>query len=98
MVAPFLKAKVDTNQSSIVRQLRKIPGITVESGHDDILVGHRGQTYWFEIKSTCPYRKDGKQKKNAIRPHQNELLDMWTGQYNIVWSLNQILLVLGIIK
>lgn len=43
-------AKVDRSQTAIVRQLRSIPGVTVEPGHDDVLCGWKGVTYWFEIK------------------------------------------------
>ena len=44
-------AKIDRNQGDIVSALRKIPGISVETGHDDILVGYKGRTWWFEVKA-----------------------------------------------
>ena len=44
-------AKIDANQPDIVKDLRKIKGVTVELNHDDILVGYKGITYWYEIKT-----------------------------------------------
>ena len=42
--------KVDANQPDIVKELRKL-GYSVELDHDDIIVGHNGRTYWYEIKT-----------------------------------------------
>lgn len=35
-------ASVDKNQPEIVKALRKIPGVTVQVGMDDILIGRNG--------------------------------------------------------
>ena len=75
-------ARVDSNQSEIVDMLRQIPGISVSVGHDDILVGHLGKTYWYEIKVS---------EKSPIKSSQTRLLKEWRGHYKIVWSLNMIL-------
>lgn len=80
-------AKVDANQSEIVEALRSIPGVTVQTGMDDIIVGFRGKTYWYEIK-TGP--------KAEIKPGQKKLTAEWRGHYRIVWSLDMILEDLGI--
>ena len=45
-------ARVDKNQKEIVKALRSIPGVSVALGHDDLLVGFRSKTYWFELKSS----------------------------------------------
>ena len=74
-------AKVDSNQYQIVEDLRSM-GYSVEVGHDDILVGYRGRTFWFEIK-TGP--------KAAIKKSQNKLLAEFKGHYSIVWSTLMIL-------
>ena len=80
-------AKVDANQPEIVKQLRKIPGVTVETQHDDILVGYKGITYWFEIKVN---------EKSAIKPSQKYLNENWTGHYQIVWDIKQIMEAIGL--
>ena len=33
-------ARVDENQTGIVEKLRQIPGMSVETGHDDLLSGN----------------------------------------------------------
>ena len=55
-------AKVDANQADIVKELRAL-GYSVELNHDDILVGHRGKTYWFEIKTGPKAEVKESQKK-----------------------------------
>lgn len=72
--------KVDANQPQIVKELRKL-GYSVELDHDDILVGHNGITYWFEIK-TGP--------KATIKESQEKLLAEYKGHYSIVWSTEMI--------
>lgn len=75
------KHRADHNQAEIVRDLRKM-GISVELGHDDILVGYRGVTYWFEIKQN---------KKSPLTPSEEKRKVEWKGQYFIVTSLDDIL-------
>lgn len=74
-------AKVDANQPEIVKELRGL-GISVQPGHDDILVGHNGKTYWFEIKID---------EKADVKASQTKILNEWKGHYQIVWSVEQIL-------
>lgn len=90
-----LAAKVDENQREIVKALRKIPGVTVEVGHDDILVGYKGLTYWFEIKRSDQVKQNGEFKIGTIKPSQQKLLETWRGHYQIVWSVEQILIAIG---
>ncbi len=73
--------KVDANQPQIVKELRAL-GYSVELDHDDILVGHNGRTYWFEIK-TGP--------KAVIKESQKKLLAEYKGHYKIVWSTEMII-------
>lgn len=84
-------AKVDKNQSEIVSALRSIPGVSVELGHDDILVGYKGLTYWYELKENKP-------TESKIKPDQYRIWGTFTGHYKIVWSLDQILDDLNITK
>lgn len=84
-------ARVDTNQKSIVSGLRKM-GYSVLTGHDDILVGHNGKTYFFEIKDPeKTVKKSGGFKAGAIKDSQIKLAAEWKGHYAIVHSLEQIL-------
>ena len=80
--------RIDQNQPEIVKALRKIPGVTVELGMDDILVGYQGKTYWYEIKVG---------EKSAVKPSQVKLLENWKGHYKIVWNLEMILEDIGMI-
>lgn len=90
-------AKVDKNQPEIVMALRKIPGVTVQVGMDDILVGRKGHTYWFELKepeTVSPLT--GKIRDSAIKPSQHRLVSDWAGHYQIVSSLDEILIAIGV--
>ena len=73
--------RIDANQPYIVKELRGL-GYSVELDHDDILVGHKGRTYWFEIK-TGP--------KAEVKDSQKKLLAEYTGHYSIVWSAEMII-------
>jgi len=73
--------RIDANQPEIVDELRD-KGYSVEVGYDDIIVGHKGRTYWFEIK-TGP--------KAKIKDSQLKLLDEFKGHYEIVWSAQMII-------
>ena len=90
-------AKIDSNQPEIVDALRGIPGVTVQVGMDDILVGHKGRNYWFEIKEPgFVSKKTGSVLKSGIKDSQHKLLEHWTGHYSIVWNVDQILAEMGI--
>ncbi|MBN27795.1 MAG: hypothetical protein CL578_22480 [Alteromonadaceae bacterium] len=67
-------------------------GYSVLTGHDDILVGHNGVTYLFEIKNPDKaVKKSGGFKAGAIKDSQIKLAAEWKGHYAIVHSLEQIL-------
>ena len=78
--------RVDNNQMEIVEMLRQM-GASVSVGHDDILVGWQGRTYWFEIKNA-----DGKDK---LQPGQKKMIDMWKGHYQVVHSVDEIIDVIN---
>jgi hypothetical protein len=91
-------AKIDSNQNEIVKELRKIPGVTVEVNHDDILVGYKGKTYWYELKDeSAVSKKTGKILESSIKDSQKKLRAEWAGHYKIVSSLEEILKDIGII-
>lgn len=90
--------RIDENQPEIVKELRKIPGVAVQLDHDDIIVGFKGVTYWFEIKDPKKtLNKDGTVKKGAhIKKSQLRILEQFTGHYAIIWTLEDILDEMGI--
>ena len=81
-------AKVDSNQSGLVKSLRKIPGVTVYLDVDDILLGYKGVNYWYEIKDPDKaFNKDMTFKKGAIKDSQIKLLAEWK-QWNLInWTM-----------
>ena len=81
---------VDKNELEIIKALEAL-GYTVQSNHDDILMGRHFQTYWIELKNGNPFNKNGTLKKGFIKDSQYEILCTWSGQYNICWGLEQIL-------
>ncbi len=88
--------RVDANQPLIVKRLRAL-GCTVQLDMDDILVGHAGKNFWFELKTPDSVSKrTGKIKKSEIKPSQKKLRDEWRGHYRIVSSLEEILDDIGI--
>jgi len=91
-------AKVDKCQEEIVKRLRSIPGITVAPGHDDLLIGRNGRTYWIELKNPDVIKKSGGFKSGALKNSQIDLVNNWQGHYKICWTIEQILYEIGLIK
>lgn len=84
-------ARVDDNQSDIVKDLRKL-GYTVYLDVDDILVGKDGFNYWYEIKNpNAKSKKTGGILDAAKKSGQIRLEKEWKGHYKIVSSLDEIL-------
>ena len=83
--------RVDANQPSIVEGLRQI-GATVLHIHmvalnsPDIVVGHHGKNYLFEIKTSS----------GRVRPGQRDWHLAWRGQVAVIRSLEDALAVMGI--
>ena len=92
--------KTDTNEKGIVEALRKIPGVKVETGHDDILIGYRGHTYWIELKNPDEVDKQGRpyDKTSKTAKKQKKLNDEFTGQYDICHDIDQILRIIGLLE
>jgi len=90
-------AKIDKNQPEIVKALRKINGVSVQLGMDDILIGYKGINYWIEIKEPETVSNvTNEVQPSKIKPSQHELLANWKGQYHICWNIDQILKIIGI--
>ncbi|MFZ2950911.1 MAG: hypothetical protein WA003_15660 [Desulfuromonadaceae bacterium] len=84
-------AKIDTNQPGIVAAL-VARGVTVQVGHDDILVGHAGKTFWYEIKSPeAVSKKTGEVRGSALKQSQKDLLASWRGHYRVVSTVEEII-------
>lgn len=91
-------AKVDNNQKQIMDALRQITSVTVEPGHDDLLVGYHGKTYWFEIKSErAVSKRTGLVREKSKKESQIKLEANWKGHYSIVSTLDEILSEMGVI-
>lgn len=96
------RRRADDNQRKIVTALRAIPGVTVVTGHDDILVGHQGRTYWFELKSRRAVKADGTPREfkagsdGRTRAKQLALQMGWRGHYQIVSTAEEIMEEIGI--
>lgn len=93
-----LAAKVDANQSEIVRALRRFgcyvqPLHTIGKGCPDLLVGRGGRTTLLEVK-------DGAKPPSArsLTPDQVEWIDAWRGApVFVVSSVDEALhVVLGV--
>jgi len=82
-------ARVDTNQSGIISRLLQI-GASVEEDHDDIIVGYRGRSYWYEIKNPNKLKKNGEWQKGALRESQLELLKTFKGHYRVITTFEEI--------
>lgn len=88
--------KVDANQAGIVKALRKIPGVSVQVGMNDILVGYKKRNFWIEIKEPRHVSTvTGQVRPSEIKPSQKKLLKEWAGHYAICWDLDQILDEIG---
>ena len=81
----------------MVKALRKIPGVSVSVGHDDIIVGYKGKTYWYEVKAPeAISKRTGKVKDSEITDSERSRLDTWKGHYRVVSDIAHILEDIGI--
>lgn len=84
--------KVDENQKAIVKALRAIPGVTVEPGHDDLLIGHKNRNYWVEVKRPeAMSKRTGEVMPSELTDTERHRQEHWKGQYLITDSLDRIL-------
>lgn len=88
--------KVDSNQADLVKQIRKIPGVSVlhihvvGKGAPDIIIGYRKRNFLIEIKDPAKCKS---QKKLTIL--EDQFHNTWKGQVytaetfeDILWLLN----------
>lgn len=80
----------DGNHKAIVKSLRGLPGVTVSDtsgvgdGFPDIVVGHKGINYLFEIK-------DGSKPPSARKLTEDEEVfhTSWKGQVTVINSFDE---------
>ena len=88
-------AKVDANQTEIVKALRQV-GASVQSlaatgkGVPDLLVGFRGKNLLLEVKDGGKVKSDRKLTPDQVEWHQG-----WRGHVAVVESVEQAIKVLG---
>ena len=81
--------KTDRNHKQVIDDLRK-EGMSVFSTHTigkgfpDIVVGHNGKNYLFEIKDGAKTRSQTK-----LTESEREFHNQWKGQINIILNSNQ---------
>lgn len=87
---PKYGAKRDRVESTIVSQLRGIPGLSVlhlsTKDAGDILIGYQGVNYLVELKS----------KGGRLGVNQKEFSALWNGQYAVAKTIEDVLKVIGI--
>ena len=89
------RARVDANQKEIVEGLRKM-GLSVLHTHQlkgcfDILVGHKGFNFAFEIKDP-----EQPPSKRRLTPDERTFFDGWNGQVDKIESLDDILEIIKV--
>lgn len=85
--------KRDANEKAIVKELTRL-GCSVQElddgdGCPDLLVGIRGANYLLEVKAP---------RTGRLTPDQADWHLEWKGQVNVVTSLEEALLVVGLIS
>ncbi len=89
--------KCDNNQSELVKQMRKIPGLTVAHTHTlgkgmvDVIAGFRGVNFLFEVKNPSLSPSARKLTPDELRFHSE-----WKGQIAIVETLEDVMKILKI--
>ena len=92
---PRTRAKVDTNQSQIVKVLRAV-GASVATTHQvgkgfpDIVVGYKGRNHLLEIKDG-----DKPPSQRKLTADEQEWHDKWRGTVKIVNNETEALTAIG---
>lgn len=91
--------KVDANQSSLVKQIRMIPGVTVAHIHTvgqglcDLIIGYRGKNFLVEVKDP---KKPKSQRK--LTTDEEKFHRQWTGQIAIVETASDVMKLIHELK
>lgn len=93
---PRRRQKSDKTQEGIIAALRGLPGVSVEPGHDDCLVGYNLMTFWVELKSPEAISKRTGEVNPSSRTKSQKRLDRtWTGQRDYATTYQEILEIIG---
>lgn len=90
------RAKSDGNQAEIVKQLRRIPNLSVVvtsrvgQGYPDIVVGFQGVNFMMEIKD--PKQSPSQRKLTNDEEHFQR---NWRGQYAVVTTIEDCVSVIA---
>jgi hypothetical protein len=87
-MAKYLYHRLDANHAEIRNGLEQAGASVSPSGPCDLLVGFRGQTYVFEVKTA----------KGKLRPKQKRFLAGWKGSAHVVRTLDEALRAIGAIQ
>ena len=87
-------AKVDGNQTMLVRQIRKL-GYSVKIVSQikkfcDIVVGKNGMNWLFEIKDPAQ-----PESKRCLTKMEKEFHDEWRGQVDVIETIDDFLKIVG---
>lgn len=89
--------KVDDNQPQLVKQMRRIPGLTVflthtlGKGFGDAVLGFRKNNYIIEIKD--PSKPPSARK---LTPDEEKFHEEWEGQITVVETIDDVLNLLNL--
>ena len=91
--------KVDANQAAIISGLRKLGiGVLPVNGAVDLVCGHQGRNFLLDIKNPERMTKAGKSWDDGKSRVQEKLKTEWPGQYAVVKSLDEVLIVIGAVE
>ena len=94
---PVYKKRNDENQAEAVQTLRSCPGMTVLTGHDDMIVGFQGRSLLVEWKSDrAVSKRTGKVLESRIKKSQKKIREEFSGAYIITSEVNDIFAHFGI--
>jgi hypothetical protein len=88
--------KVDSNQASLVKQMRKIPGLsvlhihTVGKGCPDLALGWNGRTILAEVKDPS---KPPSQRR--LTEDEEKFFAEWTGEAHIIETIDDVLKIIN---
>jgi hypothetical protein len=90
-------ARTDKNQAGVIRQLRQIPGVSVQDlssvGHGvpDLLIGYRKVNYLVELKNPDVPKRDRRLTFDEEAWHL-----AWGGKVHVCEHIEEILIILKI--